>query len=165
MTGHANYRWAPLKRSSSLLLSEILRYPVPFRLKGHLALIGSVAGLRAHEQELRPEKGAGGCLEEGHLVWWVVHLPACGPDGLGFAGLLAMTLPEALTFPVPQFPFLTQTEVCLEELSVSSMQHSTWHLIAMKNYCVLEGPGHGCSLRSGLFFPWDMVSSQDPRAT
>lgn len=33
--GHANYRWVPLKSGSSLLLSESLRFPAPFKLKGN----------------------------------------------------------------------------------------------------------------------------------
>lgn len=80
--GCANYRWVPLKSGCSLLLSEILRFPAPFKLKGNPAshtVCGLLQAHRSQELELRGDKGGSKHWRE------MVH---CGSwDGLEVAVL------------------------------------------------------------------------------
>lgn len=110
--GRANYRWGPLRSGCSLLLSEILRFPAPFKLKGNPVshmVRHKPAGHKSESWE-RTKEGAGIGERRQHPY---SGSPACGLDGLWFAVLLCHNFTQTLDFSVPQFLFSDEWRVSM----------------------------------------------------
>ena len=148
--GRADHRRAPLKSDPSLLLSDILRFPAPFKLKGNRVSDTGCRRPAGHGAE--PREARGGRRRRGGGAWGLTDL-AWTVSGL----CPALPLLSTRHFPsLPQFPFLRRTESYrgkLNDAITSSTEHSCWHRAALRLWagCSPEiwtslAPSHGQSL-------------------